>query len=196
MWYFFRHGETVHNKFKISQGRYNSCLSLKGIEQAELYANKILKFESDFSKYNFLSSPMFRAKQTLNIVMEKLNLNPFEKMKEEELLIDIDFGAHNNMPNSIVWKNYYDDNRILYCRHPNGETFNDVYDRMEQFLEKYKNEKYLVLATHGCCFGILKHILSKGKNKGKKIDFTRKNLIQNQNRIIKYNKEKNILELI
>ena len=192
MWYFFRHGETVHNKFKISQGRYNSCLSLKGIEQAELYANKILKFESDFSKYNFLSSPMFRAKQTLNIVMEKLNLNPFEKMKEEELLIDIDFGAHNNMPNSIVWKNYYDDNRILYCRHPNGETFNDVYDRMEQFLEKYKNEKYLVFATHGCCFGILKHILSKGK----KIDFTRKNLIQNQNSIIKYNKEKNILELI
>ena len=192
MWYFFRHGETVHNKFKISQGRYNSCLSLKGIEQAELYANKILKFESDFSKYNFLSSPMFRAKQTLNIVMEKLNLNPFEKMKEEELLIDIDFGAHNNMPNSIVWKNYYDDNRILYCIHPNGETFNDIYDRMEQFLEKYKNEKYLVLATHGCCFGILKHILSKGK----KIDFTRKNLIQNQNSIIKYNKEKNILELI
>ena len=192
MWYFFRHGETVHNKFKISQGRYNSCLSLKGIEQAELYANKILKFESDFSKYNFLSSPMFRAKQTLNIVMEKLNLNPFEKMKEEELLIDIDFGAHNNMPNSIVWKNYYDDNRILYCRHPNGETFNDVYDRIEQFLEKYKNEKYLVFATHGCCFGILKHILSKGK----KIDFTRKNLIQNQNSIIKYNKEKNILELI
>ena len=192
MWYFFRHGETVHNKFKISQGRYNSCLSLKGIEQAELYANKILKFENDFSKYNFLSSPMFRAKQTLNIVMEKLNLNPFEKMKEEELLIDIDFGAHNNMPNSIVWKNYYDDNRILYCRHPNGETFNDVYDRIEQFLEKYKNEKYLVLATHGCCFGILKHILSKGK----KIDFTRKNLIQNQNSIIKYNKEKNILELI
>ena len=192
MWYFFRHGETVHNKFKISQGRYNSCLSLKGIEQAELYANKILKFENDFSKYNFLSSPLFRAKQTLNIVMEKLNLNPFEKMKEEELLIDIDFGAHNNMPNSIVWKNYYDDNRILYCIHPNGETFNDIYDRMEQFLEKYKNEKYLVFATHGCCFGILKHILSKGK----KIDFTRKNLIQNQNSIIKYNKEKNILELI
>ena len=192
MWYFFRHGETIHNKFKISQGRYNSCLSLKGIEQAESYANKIITFENDLSKYNFLTSPMFRAKQTLNIVMEKLNLNPFKKMKEEELLIDIDFGAHNNMPNSIVWKNYYDDNRILYYRHPNGETFNDVYDRMELFLEKYKNEKYLIFATHGCCFGILKHILSNRK----KMDFSRNNLIQNQNSIIKYNKDKNIIELI
>lgn len=192
MWYFFRHGETIHNKFKISQGRYNSCLSLKGIEQAESYANKIITFENDLSKYNFLTSPMFRAKQTLNIVMEKLNLNPFKKMKEEELLIDIDFGEHNNMPNSIVWKNYYDDNRILYYRHPNGETFNDVYDRMELFLEKYKNEKYLIFATHGCCFGILKHILSNRK----KMDFSRNNLIQNQNSIIKYNKDKNIIELI
>ena len=163
MWYFFRHGETIHNKFKISQGRYNSCLSLKGIEQAKLYASKILKLESDFSKFKFLTSPMFRAKQTLNVVMEILNLNPFEKMEEEDLINDIDFGEHNNKPNSIVWKNYYDDNRILYCVHPNGETFNDVYNRMEKFLEKYKNEKFLIFATHGCCFGILKHILCNGK---------------------------------
>lgn len=191
MWYFFRHGETIHNKFEISQGRYNSCLSLKGIEQAQLYANKILKSENDFSKYIFLTSPMYRSKQTLNIVMEILNINPFEKMKEEELLNDIDFGEHNNKPHSIVWKNYYDDNRILYCEHPNGETFSDVYDRMEKFLEKYKNEKYLIFATHGCCFGILKHIL----NNGKKSEFTRQHLIQNQNNIILYFKDKNILEL-
>ena len=192
MWYFFRHGETIHNKFKISQGRYNSCLSLKGIEQAKLYASKILKLESDFSKFKFLTSPMFRSKQTLNVVMEILNLNPFEKMEEEDLINDIDFGEHNNKPNSIVWKNYYDDNRILYCVHPNGETFNDVYNRMEKFLEKYKNEKFLIFATHGCCFGILKHILCNGK----KNEFTRKNLCQNQDNIIKFNKEKNILELI
>ena len=192
MWYFFRHGETIHNKYKISQGRYNSCLSLKGIEQAKLYANKILKAENDFSKFIFLSSPMHRAKQTLNIVMEILNINPFEKMEEEDLLNDIDFGEHNNKPNSIVWKNYYDDNRILYCTHPNGETFNDVYNRMEKFVEKYKKEKYLIFAIHGCCFAILENILSNRQ----KSDFTRKNLIQNQNNIIKYNKEKNILELI
>ena len=58
MWYFFRHGETIHNKYRISQGRYNSCLSLKGIEQAKLYAHKILKSEKDFSTFNFLTSPM------------------------------------------------------------------------------------------------------------------------------------------
>lgn len=192
MWYFFRHGETVHNKFKISQGRYNSCLSLKGIEQAKLYAQKLLKSEKDFSIFHFLTSPMNRAKQTLNIVLEILDLNPFEKMKEEDLLNDIDFGKHNNTSNSIVWQNYYDDNKILYCKHPNGETFNDVYDRMENFLEKYKNEKNLIFATHGCCFGILKHILCNGKRS----DFTRQNLIQNQNNLIKYNVEKNILEII
>ena len=192
MWYFFRHGETVHNKYKISQGRFNSCLSLKGIEQAKLYASKIQKYEKDFSKFKYLTSPMNRAQQTLNIILEILNINPFEQMKEEGLLNDIDFGEHNNTANSIVWKNYYDDNRILYCEHPKGETFNDVYDRMIQFLEKYKNEENLVFATHGCCFGILQHIL----NNGKRNEFTRQNLIQDQNNIIKYDKKNNILELI
>jgi len=192
MWYFFRHGETIHNKFNVSQGRYNSCLSLKGIEQAKLFGNKIKNLENDYSHFKFLTSPMNRAKQTLNIVMEILELNPFEKMEEEFLLNDIDFGDHNNTPNSIVWKNYYDDNRILFCKHPNGETFNDVYDRMEKFLEKYNKEKYLIFSTHGCCFGILKHILTNGKRS----EFTRNNLIQNQNNMIKYNKEENILEVI
>ena len=99
MWYFFRHGETIHNKFNVSQGRYNSCLSLKGIEQAKLFGNKIKNLENDYSHFKFLTSPMNRAKQTLNIVMEILELNPFEKMEEEFLLNDIDFGDHNNTPN-------------------------------------------------------------------------------------------------
>ena len=107
-------------------------------------------------------------------------------MEEEDLLNDIDFGEHNNKPNSIVWKNYYDDNRILYCTHPNGETFNGVYNRMEKFMEKYKNEKYLIFATHGCCFAILENILSNRQ----KSDFTRKNLIQISQIKIEYKYEK------
>lgn len=192
MWYFFRHGETIHNIYKVSQGRHNSSLSLKGIDQAKFYAYKIQDLEKEFKNFNFLTSPMFRTKQTVNIVMEVLNVNPFESLQEEELLNDIDFGENNNKPNSIVWANYAEDNGILYCAHPNGECFGDVYDRMERFLEKYKNTENLVFATHGCCFAILKHILTAQKRE----DFIRSNLIQNQNVLIKYNPKDVALELI
>mgnify|MGYP003608203708 CR=1 FL=1 len=192
MWYFFRHGQTIHNIYKVSQGRYNSSLSLKGIDQAKFCAYKIQDLEENLQEYIFLTSPMFRAKQTINIIMELLNIDPFNYLKEEELLNDINFGDHNNVSNKIVWANYVEDNNILYCQHKNGECFNDVYNRIELFLHKYKDIDNLIFATHGCCFAILKHILMGNKRS----DFIRNNLIQNQNYLIKYDNNSKILELI
>lgn len=183
MWYFFRHGQTIYNKYKISQGSgCNSCLSLDGVESAKKYAEKLIsERENNFDNYKFLTSPMFRSKQSINIILEILNINPFEKLEEELLLNDIYFGDDTGKPNEHVWR-FYTEDGILNCPHPNGETFGDIYDRMELFIEKYKNIDNLVIATHGCCFTILNHILSGNKRE----TFVRSLLIKNANCIIKY----------
>jgi len=60
-----RHGETSENMLKIMQGHRNTCLSEKGIRQAELVAER-LKHEHFTHVY---TSDLMRAKQTCQIIM-------------------------------------------------------------------------------------------------------------------------------
>ena len=48
MWYVMRHGQTFSNANKIMQGRSESLLSLKGIDQSKSIAYRLLDTGEDF----------------------------------------------------------------------------------------------------------------------------------------------------
>lgn len=67
-----RHGESVGNANGIHQGRFDFPLSPKGIEQARQVAQYLCSWDQKFDC--LISSPLARARQTAEIIAEKLGM--------------------------------------------------------------------------------------------------------------------------
>lgn len=152
MWFICRHGETLHNRLKIKQGRYPSLLTLKGIDQIKSIAYRISGYEKDFSNYELISSPMVRTRHSMQILQEILGITD-KKIIEEELITETDAGDFTNMPKSEIMAKFPDfyekkENDPSYP-FPNGESLNDTINRVKQFYEKIKNKENLIIVTHG-----------------------------------------------
>lgn len=162
MWYIIRHGETSHNVKKIRQGHYPSVLNSKGIEQSKAIAKKIKELEKDFKGFKFLTSPMLRSRQTIQIIMHILGVK--QKEKVEELLKNRGKGIFENLPKTFPAENFPEEiekkNKDLWnYAPPGGESRKDVYERILKFLEKYKDKKDLVIVLHGGNGKILRGLL-------------------------------------
>ena len=152
MWFICRHGETLHNKLKIKQGRYPSLLTLKGIDQIKSIAYRILDYEQDFSNYELISSPMARTRHSMQIIQEVLGITD-KKVIEEELITETDAGDFTNVPKSEIiekFPNFLKEKDINPdLKFPNGESLNDTLKRIREFYDKIKNKDNLIIVTHG-----------------------------------------------
>ena len=151
MWFICRHGETLHNRLKIKQGRYPSLLTLKGIDQIKSIAYRISDYEKDFSNYELISSPMVRTKHSMQIIQEILGITD-KKVIEEELITETDAGDFSNMPKSEIMEkfpDFYKKENDPSFKFPNGESLNDTMDRVRKFYDKVKNKDNLIIVAHG-----------------------------------------------
>ena len=83
--YIIRHGKTVWNEKRRTQGRVHNRLSKQGI----LFSSKVADELKDV-KFDFIfSSPLLRAVQTANII----NKHHGKKIIKDDRLIDIDQGV-------------------------------------------------------------------------------------------------------
>ena len=161
-------------------------LDIKGIDQAKSYAYRLLEQEKDLGEFKIITSPMVRAKEIAQIICEITNIDAYEKTKEEELLNESDLGILTNTPFKVVQEKYdksvYEIKDLWTYRHPGSESFEEVYQRILDFIEKYKDEKNLIIVTHGICFLFFKSIFSNGNKK----DLDTRSLKPTQNYFIKY----------
>ena len=153
MLFFCRHGETMHNRKKIKQGRFPSLLTLKGIDQAKSMAYKILDHESNFENYKLISSPMVRTRHTMQIIQEILGIED-KQVILEELITERDAGDFTNISKKLINENFpefVEANKKdpLNTKFPNGESQQDVIDRLKKFADSIKNEENLIVVTHG-----------------------------------------------
>lgn len=84
--YFVRHGETDWNNLELCQGLTDIPLSEKGKNQAKQLGEILLKDHMQFDTY--ISSPLTRAIQTLEIIKKVLN-------DKKEIVINNDFIERN-----------------------------------------------------------------------------------------------------
>lgn len=165
MWFIVRHGETLHNRRKIKQGKYNSLLTLKGIDQIKSIAYRISSMEEDFSKYILTSSPMIRTLHSMQILQEVLGITDV-KVEEDILLSEVDAGDYTNKKKSEILKEDPDFHKRkeldfwnFSC--PNGETYSQAYDRFIKFVDKHRDiDENMIILTHGCGVRFLTSILS------------------------------------
>lgn len=159
---FFRHGETDWNAAKLIQGRTDINLNDKGIEQAGMLANCLLKENIE----HIISSPMQRAKKTGEIVADILNIP--HNFETHSALVERDFGVLEGRKINEVLVEYKDifdlmddihNPASLHATFPKAETKHDVLTRVLDctcnFMNSNTQYKRVAVSCHG---GILRYI--------------------------------------
>ena len=147
--YITRHSKTVWNQEKRLQGRKDSPLIKEGIENAVA----LKEYIKDISFDCVFSSPIERAYYTAKLLTDneiikddrlmEMNFGILEGKKIEDILKE-DYEVYNNM-----WNHPELFERIL-----EGESYDEVQNRLHSFFEDLKTKDYqnVLIVTHGMCF--------------------------------------------
>lgn len=146
-----RHGVSEHNTSDvISGGTSNPNLSQAGVKQVE-EVSKIIDNNKIDQVY---ASPLIRAKRTAQI------LTDFQKdIITDDRLKEMDFGSWEDQHAEelkVKCPDAFDDLGTINSKYTkyakNGETFEQVADRVEEFLaeiQPYSNDKTIMVVCHG-----------------------------------------------
>ena len=90
--YFIRHGQTDWNVIKRKQGQTNVPLNNFGREQAKRNGQELKSIlTKNPEKYDFVSSPLCRCKETIEIIRYQLGLRS-RGYRTDERLMEINYG--------------------------------------------------------------------------------------------------------
>lgn len=145
-----RHGETIHNVNRITQGWLDSELSDLGRRQIEQLAKRAVSFRPDA----LFSSPLPRARATADAIARITGL-------EVELLDDLremNYGGWEGRSfldirklDEQVYRRWSDDPS---CPCPDGESHNDVLARMNRAFDAVRGARRPILVSHGTAIRI------------------------------------------
>jgi len=156
-----RHGQSIYNLENRFTGWKDVDLTDKGVNEAK-NASKLLENYKIDTAY---TSKLKRAQNTLNIILNKLNLNiPITK---DIRLNERDYGDlvdQNKSEASLkygseqvqIWRRSYD------TPPPNGESLKDTYDRCIPYFKSLLNiDKNIIISAHGNSIrAIVKYLLN------------------------------------
>lgn len=163
---FLRHGETDWNAEGRLQGGRDIPLNAKGRHQAE-QAGRIVgrilgRDASRLEAHDFVSSPLGRARMTMELARGALGLEP-TKYRLEERLRELSFGRWEGM----TWPEVQADDPSAAARReqdkwslvpPGGESYAMLCDRLVPWLETIQTETIAV--AHGGVARCLMYLLS------------------------------------
>jgi probable phosphoglycerate mutase len=162
--YFARHGETIANVQGRFQGRTTDTpLTPVGLEQAHTLATILAREVTDPATLSYVSSPLWRARKTMEIVLETLGL-PRESASVDARLAEIDLGSWDGLTHAearaldpIAYDARENDKwhvRVL----GGGESYADVATRAEQWIGEIGANTFAV--SHGAFTRILRGLFA------------------------------------
>ena len=150
--YVMRHGKTVWNEKRISQGHSNNRLSQAGKIMTEEAALKLKDVQFDA----IFCSPLMRTMQTANII------NKYHNAKEikDSRLIEIDQGI---LTGKSILKLTEEEKELRLVRDERYgiESYKSVYERIVSFvkdLKQYKQYETILIVTHNVTASCLENI--------------------------------------
>ena len=148
-----RHGTTVWNEKGIIQGRLRNRLSKEGVQLTERVAKDFKDKKIDI----IFCSPMMRTIQTSNIMNRYHNV----EIVKEENLIEVDQGVLSGRKKSDLTEEERKAKKLRLSEY-GMESWQSVYQRVNEFLLRLKNEKRyknVLVVTHNACASYLSVIL-------------------------------------
>lgn len=149
-----RHGESEWNAKGVWTGLTDIPLSRKGFEEARLAGKALKNFKID----NAYSSPLIRAKQTLDEIKNILGLSNIS-ITVDKALSERDYGEFTGknkweIEKEVGEKRFHEIRRGWNIPIKNGESLRDVYNRVvpyyqNEILPKLKEGKNVLITSHG-----------------------------------------------
>jgi probable phosphoglycerate mutase len=153
--YFIRHGETDFNVAQRLQGRSETRLNARGRTQSREIAGVLRDlFERDRhqpSDYAYVSSPLLRARETMELLRSELGLDPKAYVIDDRLA-EISYGEWEGFTLPQIQAR---DPGVLQRRErdkwdfrpPGGESYREVAARVAAWYATVRRD--VVLAAHG-----------------------------------------------
>ena len=153
--YFIRHGETDFNVTQRLQGRSETSLNARGRMQCGDYAGVLRDlFERDRhqpSDYAYVSSPLLRARETMELLRSELGLDP-KTYAIDDRLAEISYGEWEGFTLAEIQAR---DLGVLQRRErakwdfrpPGGESYREVAKRVAAWYATVTRDT--VIAAHG-----------------------------------------------
>jgi isoleucyl-tRNA synthetase len=162
-----RHGESIKNVKKIEScwpENIPMSLTKKGQREALLAFQKIKKERVDL----IVSSDLLRAKQTAEIIAEKLGVKVSFDKRLREVNVGIfngkseeEFGKYFDPERKFDYQDYY--SRRFVQKPPKGENYTQVEKRFYDFIndmEKKHQGKNIVIVSHQRCITLLEKLMN------------------------------------
>ena len=163
--YYIRHGETEWNVAGRLQGQRDISLNARGREQAAhcggVLRDLFTRAGRDASEFDFISSPLGRARETMELVREQLGLAA-DDYRIEPRLAEIAFGAWEGF--TIAQLHTRDPQRIAAREQdkwhfvpPGGESYQAVSVRVSAWYDGLTRDS-VVVAHGGTARGLIAHL--------------------------------------
>jgi probable phosphoglycerate mutase len=161
--YFCRHGQTQANVEKRFQGRTRDTpLTELGEQQMHQVAQILANREPDFAALACVSSPLPRAKRSMELIRTALGL-AVEEYTTDDRLCEIDLGVWDGLTDSEARaldpaKFAERGNDKWNVRVPGGENYADVAARAESWIADLRSHSFAV--SHGAFTRILRGLFA------------------------------------
>jgi len=147
--YFVRHGETDWNVQGLIQGWTDIELNQKGHAQARAVGQALTRVREFHPDFNFVVSPLLRARQTMGYIAEALELEP-EQVAIDPAVTELGFGVWEGKPfwelkASPIYPPHPEDR--YFWRPEAGESYEDGHGRINQWLDTL--DRPTVVGAHG-----------------------------------------------
>ena len=160
--YLARHGETVWNRDGRFQGRLDSPLTARGLDQARRMGETLaLHIErSERAGWTLVASPLGRAQHTARIIAGILGLAA-AGIESEARLAEVDIGSWAGLdmeeieacsPGALDGATRHD----WHFRAPDGESHAAMTERIAAFLAAAAGRERLIVVAHGVTGRILR----------------------------------------
>src|SRR5215469_12528324 len=149
--YFLRHGQTGFNAEHRIQGSIDVPLNALGRAQAQRNGGVLNELISDKLSFDFVASPLLRARETMEIVRTAMGLAP-DNYRTDDRLQEVRFGAWGGMTWAEIeardpenyWRRQADPWNIAP---PEGESFRELSRRVMDWLAGVTTDS--VVGAHG-----------------------------------------------
>jgi probable phosphoglycerate mutase len=149
--YLIRHGETDWNRDRRYQGQRDIPLNDKGRAQARRNGEALRALLPDIAACEFISSPLSRARDTMEIVRKALGLPP-ERYRVDDRIKELNYGHWEGMlqddlsmvdPHGLARRSV----DPFRWRPDNGESYADLLVRVAEWEGTIREDT--VVASHG-----------------------------------------------
>ena len=160
--YFVRHGQTDYNAAKRIQGELDIPLNATGRSQAQRNGALLNELIAGKQRFDFVASPLLRARQTMEIVRAAMGLPP-DGYRTDDRLREIGFGEWGG----LTWPEIAERDPDRYERRnadrwnvaaPGGQSYREVYQSVGEWLSEAARDT-VVVAHFGTSRLIRGHVL-------------------------------------